>query len=69
MNLLTWEQIDPYHQRAAVIGGWLVKAYEDVQTHRDSSMGLCTDSGYEWRVAMCFVPDEGHYWKSDWSKP
>lgn len=68
MNLLTWEQIDPYHQRAAVIGGWLVKAYEDVMTIRDNYSSSDAQKGYEWRVSMCFVPDDGHYWKSDWSK-
>lgn len=67
MNLLTWEQIDPRTRRAAVIGGWLVKAYEDVRT---ASPGFSTlgQTGYEWRIAMTFVPDASHCWKSDWSK-
>lgn len=67
-NLLTWQDIDPYHKRAAVPGGWLVKTYEDVMTPRDTYCGMRGERGYEWRVSMCFVPDEGHYWKSDWSK-
>lgn len=58
MNALEWkwEQIDNYHSRAKVIGGWLVKAYENVLSAPDGQ------SGYEWRVAMTFVPDEGHRW-------
>ena len=64
MNLLTWEQIDPYTQRAAVIGGWLVKAYEDVRTV-GARFGGIGRTGYEWRIAMTFVPDENHNWKSD----
>lgn len=67
MNLLTWEQIDTYTQRAAVIGGWLVKAYENVCTAGTGYSAL-GDKGYEWRIAMTFVPDEGHHWKSDWTK-
>lgn len=66
MNLLTWQQIDHFHQRAAVPGGWLVKAYDDI--HEDRGFGAGMERGYNWRVTMCFVPDEGHYWKSDWSK-
>lgn len=66
MSLLTWEQIDPYTQRAAVIGGWLVKTKEDVYEDRGFGDGL--ERGYNLRIAMTFVPDEGHYWKSDWSK-
>lgn len=53
---LKWEQIDDFHQRAKVIGGWLVKAYESVCT---GERGV---QGYEWRVAMTFVPDEWHSW-------
>ena len=60
MTLLTWEQIDPYHQRAAVIGGWLVKAYEDV--HEDRGFGNGMECGYNWRVAMTFVPDAHGDW-------
>lgn len=67
MNLLTWEQIDPYTQRAAVIGGWLVKAYEDVCT-TNTGIHAAGGKGYEWRIAMTFVPDVAHHWKSDWSK-
>jgi len=60
MKPLEWEQIDDYHQRCKVIGGWLVKAYEDATTQKDTYAGLRAESGYEWRISMCFVPDEGH---------
>jgi hypothetical protein len=40
LNLLTWQDIDPYHKRAAVPGGWLVKTYEDVMTPRDTYCGM-----------------------------
>lgn len=53
-----WENIDQYHKRAKVIGGWLVKAYEDMGGSEYPSR-----VGYEWRIALTFVPDNGHYWK------
>jgi hypothetical protein len=65
MNILTWEQIDPYTQRAAIIGGWLVKSYEDV--YEKITPDHPYESGYQYRIAMTFVPDVGHHWKSDWS--
>lgn len=34
---LVWEQIDNYHQRAKVFGGWLVKAYEDNYDENDEA--------------------------------
>jgi len=55
---MTWEEIDNNHQRAKVFGGWLVKAYEDVYHKTESGM----DSGWDWRIAMAFVPDPGHEW-------
>lgn len=51
---LKWEQIDDFHQRAKVIGGWLVKAYE--------KSNFVAGVGYYYNIAMTFVPDEGHYW-------
>lgn len=56
---MNWEQIDAYHQRAEVFGGWLVKAYEDVE-HYIPDQGL--RSGWDWRVAMVFIPDPAHEW-------
>lgn len=59
---MEWEHIDGHHQRAKVIGGWLVKAFEDV-THGDCGpYGNEKGSGWDWRVAMAFVPDPNHDW-------
>ncbi len=59
---LEWEIIDPYHQRAKVPGGWIFKALEDV-SHDKSCDGHGMDSGWDYRVAICFVPDPNHEWK------
>jgi hypothetical protein len=55
---LNWEDIDNYHRRAKVFGGWLVKTFEDV--HRTDKF---EPTGYDWRVAMAFVPDPNHEWE------
>jgi len=55
-----FEQIDNYHQRAKVPGGWLVKAVENV-THQTDHMGMA--DGWDWRIALAFVPDPDHAWK------
>jgi len=57
---MEWEQIDDYHQRCAVPGGWLVKAFEDV-FHDCLDRGM--QGGWDWRIAMCFVPDPEHVWE------
>lgn len=57
---LSWENIDNYHQRAKVFGGWLVKAIEDV-VHDTSQRGMV--SGHDFRIAMCFIPDSRHEWE------
>lgn len=49
---MEWEQIDNYHNRAKIRGGWLVKAYEPTAASLER-MTL---------VAMCFVPDPMHAW-------
>ena len=59
--MMNWEQIDDYHKRAKIKGGWLVKAYEDVV--HDTDRGRVP--GWDWRVSMCFVPDPMHGWKID----
>lgn len=61
MPKLEWEQIDNYHQRARILGGWLVKAYEDVMQDR-SAYGQGLIGGWDFRIAMCFVPDPNHEW-------
>ena len=55
-----WETIDSYHFRAKVIGGWLVKVTEDV-SHPDG-YGAASN-GWDWRIAMAFVPDPSHEWE------
>jgi hypothetical protein len=55
---LEWEDIDLHHSRAKILGGWLVKAYENVVHNTGSGM----QDGWDWRVAMCFVPDPNHEW-------
>lgn len=60
MNKLEWESIDNYHLRAKVFGGWLVKAMEDV-IHNTDQQGM--RSGWDFRVAMCFVPDPEYKWE------
>lgn len=57
---MEWEDIDFYHKRTKVFGGWLVKAYEDV--FRESNYSR-NQYGKDWRIAMCFVPDPNHEWK------
>jgi len=54
-----FEQIDNWHTRAKVPGGWLVKATESV-VHVTDINGI--DDGYDWRIAMAFVPDPKHEW-------
>lgn len=57
-----FENIDDFHQRAKVQGGWLVKAIENV-THVTDHQGMA--DGWDWRVAMAFVPDPEHSWTID----
>ena len=56
---MEWEQIDNYHQRAKVYGGWIVKAFEQC-AHPEQY-----DRTWEFdlRIAICFVPDWNHEWK------
>ena len=55
-----WETLDGTTQRARVFGGWLVKTCEDIYHHSDSEGRL--GCGFDWRVAMVFVPDKNHEW-------
>lgn len=63
--MLVWEEIQDDKAtsgtfRAKVIGGWLVKSIEHV--HISLHEDMRPQDGYEWRVAMCFVPDANHEW-------
>jgi hypothetical protein len=53
---LEWEQIDGRHQRAKVPGGWVLKAFTDVQ-HDGMQVS------WDWRIAMCYIPDPNHEWR------
>jgi len=57
---MEWEIIDDWHLRAMVHGGWLVKTLEPVH-HQENGIGGSGD-GWDWRVAMAFVPDPEHEW-------
>lgn len=59
--ILEWEQIDDHHQRAKIYGGWLVKTFENVSHITDVNGHM---DGYDWRVSMCFVPDQDHKWEN-----
>ena len=60
---LDWEGINDQHKRAKVVGGWLVKAYENrhISMHEE---GMRPEPGYEWQVSMCFVPDASYSWNT-----
>ena len=61
---LVWEQIDHYHQRAKVFGGWLVKAYENKEHFAlDCYQNDIWRGGQDWNIAMAFVPDINHEWE------
>jgi len=55
---MDWEQIDGFHFRLKVPGGWIFKVLEDVV--HGSDRGL--QPGWDWRVAICFIPDPDHLW-------
>ncbi len=57
---MNFEKIDDEHERAKVFGGWLVKTYTDVH-HLDNGISAGGE-GWDWRVAMAFVPDPDHEW-------
>ena len=50
---MNWEQIDAWHQRAKVHGGWLVKAFEGVM-HVEDDRGMY--DGYDFRVSDGICP-------------
>ena len=56
---MEWEDIDNNHARAKVFGGWIVRTFESVM-HNLKDQGMV--DGWDWRVAMVFVPDAHHEW-------
>jgi len=59
---MNWEQIGENEQRVRVFGGWLVKSYESV-SHVDIHNCVSPVDGYDWRIAMAFVPDPDNQWQ------
>jgi len=59
---IEWEFIDGYHARMKVPGGWIFKVLEDVYEDR-SEYGQGMVAGYQFRIAICFVPDPNHSWR------
>ena len=56
---LEWEGIDSTHERAKVIGGWLLKSYQDVSYLQFGER----KTGFDARESMVFIPDAEHQWK------
>lgn len=50
---MSWEEIEEDLYRTKIPGGWLVK----------QSSYVIIDNDYHRVDSICFVPDEGHYWK------
>lgn len=57
-----WEQLDDWNSRVRVIGGWLIKATEDV-AHNLSAEARGIESGWDFRLAITFIPDPKHEWE------
>ena len=58
---LEWESIGDNFERAKVFGGWLVQNHTDVYHPENGFSG--GGEGWDWRPALCFVPDVKHEWK------
>lgn len=58
---MEWEEIDSNEFRAKVIGGWVLKVHEHVFHMTDTREG----EGWDWRVAITFIPDINHEWVID----
>lgn len=57
-----WESIGNSLHRMWVPGGWLVRydgeVLDPIAMERDGRR----EGGFEWRPALCFVPDQFHRW-------
>ncbi len=64
MKKIEWELLEQdqsgYMYRSKVPGGWMVKCVEDVLVDLNEDRKMC--NGYEWRSALCFVPDPSYQW-------
>jgi hypothetical protein len=59
---MKWEKIGDRDERAKVFCGWIVRSYTDV-CHVVN--GDTFKEGWDLRIAMCFVPDPFHWWKTN----
>ena len=60
---LNWESFDGGRcERTKICGGWLVRTFTGV-CHNMPDQGMA--EGWDWRVAMCFVPDPEYNWHLD----
>lgn len=64
MKTLDWEVVPQsngsYMERAKTPTGWLVRETHDVNVDLHGNGRI--EPGYEWRVALTFVPDPTHEW-------
>jgi len=58
---MEYEKIDDWTERAKVFGGWIVKVCEPVYHTNTDGCGSSGD-GWDWRIAITFVPDTKHEW-------
>lgn len=65
---MTWEDIPneehaTWYRRTKVFGGWLVEATTNVvhDMNYENGQGGMND-GWDWRIALTFVPDPLHQW-------
>ncbi len=59
--MLEWERIDDWNERAKVFNGWIVKTLEPV-AHDMIPHGRGIETGFDFRLATCFVLDPMHEW-------
>ena len=57
---MDWEMIDGWHYRLKVPGGWVLKVLEDIFHYPGIND---RGTGFDWRIAICFIPDPDHLWK------
>ena len=61
---IVWENVPGDQkglQRSRTPTGWLVREYQDVM-HPNLHDYVLMSNGYDWRVALTFVPDPEHVW-------
>lgn len=61
MNKLKWEKVEDGMYRSRTPTGWLVRECGEV-AHIGPELNEYVTTGYDWRVAMVFVPDPDGVW-------